>query len=305
MSGPKQASWRDYPVYLLLMGFSLLSRLTPLKIWCRLGRLFGGLLYLLGAPFKRIALINLTFAYAEELTAGERRRILRKNFSHYGIGCFEWIRMLRMNEQRRREICRNIQLEGLEHLAAARKEKQKIILLSGHYGLWEYATLKYASEINPLAFIVRRIDNPLVEQERCRYHADFGARILYKENGLREAIRGLARGEDLLLLADRKAHLHEGIPARFFKRKTSTLGIAVTLAQKYHAALVPMFILRGARDGEHRLVFEPALNVDDLSLAEAVQLQNDCLERYIRRAPELWLWLHRKWKCYHPQIYRR
>ncbi|WP_020675417.1 lysophospholipid acyltransferase family protein [Geopsychrobacter electrodiphilus] len=295
----------DYPVYLLLIGFHFLSRLFPLAIWCRLGQLFGGLLYLLGAPFKRIALINLKFAYADELNDAQRRFILRKNFAHYGVGGFEWIRMLRLNERRRQQICRLIRIEGREHLDTARQNKQKIILLSGHFGHWEYATVKYASEINPLSFIVRRIDNPLVEQERCRYHEDFGARILYKENGLREAIRGLAKGVDLLLLADRKAQLHEGIPARFFKRKTSTLAIAVTLAQKYNAALVPMFILRGEQPGEHRLIFEPALDIDNLTLEEAVQLQNDCLERNIRRAPHLWLWLHRKWKCYHAQIYRR
>jgi len=295
----------DYPVYLLLIGFHFFSRLCPLALWCWFGRLFGGLLYLFGAPFKRIALINLKFAYADELDEAQRRKILRRNFTHLGIGGFEWIRMLRMNEKRRLQICQHIQIEGREHLDAARQSKQKVILLSGHFGLWEYATVKYASDINPLSFIVRRIDNLWVEKERSRYHAGFGARILYKENGLREAIRGLAKGEDLLLLADRKAHLHEGVPARFFNQKTSTLAIAVSLAQKYNAALVPMFIVRGEKLGTHRLIFEPALEIHNLPLAEAVQLQNDCLERNIRRAPELWLWLHRKWKCYHAEIYRR
>jgi len=305
MSRIKSPKFSDYLAYLPLMGFNLAARLLPLSLWCQLGRLFGSLLFLLGAPFRRIALINLNFAYGDELSVRQRRRILRRNFFHYGVGSFEWIGMLRMSEKRRRQICRKIVIEGQEHLDAARRAKKKIILLSGHFGHWEYATVKYASEINPLSFIVRRIDNPLIERERRLYHDRFGARILYKENGLREAIRGLNRGEDLLLLADRKAHLREGIPAQFFSQKTSTLTVAVGLAQKYDAALVPMFIVRGERCGEHRLIFAPPLAIEDLSLDEAVQLQNDCIEREIRRYPELWLWLHRKWKCYHKEIYRR
>lgn len=305
MSRAKKPGLSDYIAWLPLRGFSLLSRLLPLSLWCVLGRGFGALLYLLGAPFRRIALINLEFAYAGELGAAERRAILWRNFMHYGVGGFEWIRMLRMNERRRRQICARIEVEGREHLDAARRAKRKVILLSGHFGHWEYATLKYASEINPLSFIVRRIDNPLVEEERRFYHDRFGARILYKENGLREAIRGLNRGEDLLILADRKAHLHEGIPAQFFGRKTSTLSIAVDLARKFDAALVPMVIVRGTRWGEHRLIFRPPLAIDGLSREDAVQLQNDYLEREIRRRPALWLWLHRKWKCYHREIYRR
>jgi len=295
----------DYFAYFLLMVFSLLSRLLPLVFWCQMGRLFGGFLYLLGAPFKRISMVNLRFAYGDELTRKERRSITRGNIIHLGIGVFEWIRMLRLTEKRRQQICQKVMIEGQEHLDAARKAKGKIILLSAHYGQWEYATLKYASEINPLSFIVRAIDNPLVERERWLYHDRFGARILYKDSGLREAIRGLNRGEDLLLLPDRKAQLHEGIPAQFFNQKTSTLTIAVSLAQKYDAALVPMFILRSENLGGHRLIFEPALEVENLPLAEAVQLQNDCIERQIRRHPEMWLWLHRKWKCYHEEIYRR
>lgn len=305
MSRVKPPVFSDYCAYLPLMGFSLLARLLPLPLWCQLGRMFGGLIYLLGAPLRRIAQVNLKFAYGDELSDGERRSILRRNFCHYGIGAFEWIRMLRLSEKRRRQICKSIVVEGREHLDAARKAKQRVILLSGHLGQWEYATVKYASEINPLSFIVRRIDNPLVERERALYHARFGARILFKENGLREAIRRLKEGEDLLLLADRKAHLREGIPARFFNQKTSTLTIAVGLAQKFDAALVPMFIVRGEKCGEHRLVFAPALAIDGLPLEEAVQLQNDCLEQGIRRDPDLWLWLHRKWKCYHKEIYRR
>lgn len=305
MSSAGKVSVVDRCVWLLLRSVMIVVQSLPLGLVCRLGQTLGALLYLLGAPFKRIALINLKFAYGEELDAPARRRILWQNLQHFGIGGLEWIRMLRMNETRRRQVCEAVEVEGLEHLERARQQKGKVILLSGHYGHWEYATVKYASEINPLSFIVRPIDNPLVERERRSYHDPCGARILYKENGLREALRGLNKGEDLLLLADRKAGFKEGIPANFFGQKTSTLTIAVSLARKYNAALVPTFIVRERKLGRHKLIFLPRLEVENCSLEEGVQMQNDCIEKMIRKYPEMWLWVHRKWKCYHREIYKR
>lgn len=295
----------DRFTYSLMMTFHYLSRLIPDPLWLLLGQGLGRFLLLVAAPLSRIAKINLNFAYGDEMTDNLRRDILGRNFNHYGVGSFEWLSMFRMNEARRQSLCDRIQIEGREHLDAARQAKGKLVLLSGHFGFWEYAAVKYASEINPLSFIVRRIENPLIEAERLYYHDRFGARILYKENGLREAIRGLVKGEDVLILADRKTRLHEGIPSTFFSRKTSTMAIAVSLAKKYDAALLPMFIVRGEKRGEHKLVFLPAIKVDDVSIDEGVQLQNDCLETMIRKHPDLWLWLHRKWKCYHEEIYRR
>jgi len=95
-----------------------------------------------------------------------------------------------------------------------------------------------------LNFIVRRIDNPLLEQARFQRNTALGVNILYKENGLREAIQRLRKGEDLVIFTDQNANRKEGIMAEFFGHPTTSLYIAPSLAQKYQVPLVPMFTVR-------------------------------------------------------------
>ncbi|NLA76015.1 MAG: lysophospholipid acyltransferase family protein, partial [Deltaproteobacteria bacterium] len=119
----------------------------------------------------------------------------------------------------------------------------------------------------------------------------------------RPAIRKLKAGEDLVIFSDRKTSLREGIPCLFFNQLTSTFPLIFSLACKYHIPVVPMFIYRTKDATKHRLIFFPELNMEGLDMTQATQLQNDTIEKAIRKQPELWLWMHRKWKCYHEDIY--
>jgi len=291
-------------VDLLISLFHFISMIVPLRIWLSLGKCLGLLLYLIDGHHRRFAMINLKFAYGDEKNEKQLRKIARSNFIQYGMLGFEWIRLKGLNREGLDEIKSRINVEGEEHLINARKKNPSVILLSAHFGNWEYAHLYFADTFNTLNFIVRKIDNPLMEKERVAYNQRFGVKILYKENGLRPAIKNLKKGEDLVIFPDRKAQLHEGIPCLFFNQKTSTLSIIYTLAKKYKIPIVPMFIFRTKDITRHKIVFYPELNIDGLDITEGTQRQNDIVEKAIRKKPDQWLWIHRKWKCYHEHIYR-
>lgn len=276
----------------------------PLKIWLFFGRIFGLFFYLIDPHHRRIVLINLRFAYGKEKNDKELRAIARSNFMHYGMMGFEWLHMMRLSRTGMDKLKSRIHVEGEEHLIAARKKNPSVIILSAHFGNWEYAHLYFGDTFNHLNFIVRMIDNPLIEKERVFNNENFGVGILYKENGLRPAIKKLKNGEDLVIFSDRKANLREGIPCRFFNQKASTIPLIFSLASKYHIPVVPMFIYRTKDVTKHRLVFFPEMNLEGLDMTQATQLQNDIIEKAIRKQPELWLWIHRKWKCYHEEIYK-
>ena len=292
-------------IYYLIISYHFLSRVFPLKIWLFVGRCFGLLFYILDSRHRKIALTNLRFALEKEKDEKEIRLLARKNFQEFSMIAHEWVRLKNIKKEK---LANLIYVEGKEHLIAAKKKNPSIILLSAHFGNWEYAHLFYASTINRLNFIVRRIDNPLIEQERVTYNEHFGVKILYKENGLRPAIKNLRKGEDLIIFADRKANLKEGIPCNFFGRKTSTLTVVPALAKKYEIPIVPMFITRCKDRVHHRLIFFPELSIDYDSnkdnIHENTQRQNNIIEKTIRAYPDHWLWFHQKWKCYHPHIYK-
>lgn len=290
-------------VFLSVMWCCLLSKMVPFRTWLFIGRCFGRFFYLIDSHHRRIALINLRFAYDNEKNEKELRTIARKNFQQYGMIGFEWLGLKGLTRNGLEKLKRRIHVEGEEYLIRAKKKNPSVILLSAHFGNWEYAHLYYADMFNRLNFIVRKIDNPLLEKERLAYNQRFGVNILYKENGLRPAIKNLKKGEDLVIFADRKANLNEGIPCHFFDQKTSTLPLVYALANKFKIPIVPMFIFRCDDMVNHRLVFFPELDIEGMDKTEGTQLQNDNIEKAIREHPAQWLWFHRKWKCYHPDIY--
>ena len=294
-------------IYLLAILCFYLSRIVPLRIWLFMGRCSGLLFYFLDFQHRKIALKNLRFAFGKEKEENEIVSLARRNFQQFGMIAYEWIRLKCMTMERLRNL---IYIEGKEHLLAAKKKSQSVILLSAHFGNWEYAHLLYASIINRLNFIVRAIDNPLLERERVAYNQEFGVKILYKENGLRSAIRNLKKGQDLVIFADRNANPKEGIPCRFFGKKTSTLALVPTLARKFHIPIVPMFIIRCKDNVSHRIIFFPELKIEynnnnkEQSIHEGTQLQSDIIEKIIKEYPDHWVWLHKRWKLDYRYLYR-
>jgi len=292
-------------VHLAVLFCLFLSRAFPLKTWLTIGKYFGRLFYFLDFQHRRISKRNIRFAFGDQKDEWEIRTIARKSFEQFGIIGNEWLWLRNAD----REMLRNIiQVEGKEHLDAARQKSPSIILLGAHFGNWEYAHAYYASTINSLNFIVRSIDSPLLEKERILNNRRFGVKILYKENGLRHAIRNLKNGEDLIIFADRKETFKKDIPCQFFGKKTATMTLVPTLARKYRIPIVPMFIVRCEDLIHHRLLFLPELPVDydgdkEQSINQATQLQSNIIEKFISEYPDHWIWLHKRWKRYHPYLY--
>ena len=291
-------------VYSLSMFYAFLSRMLPLKIWVLIGRCAGDLFYLLDFRHRRIALRNLRFAFGGDREEKEIRAIAQRNFRQFAMIAHEWIRLKNINIQ---ELTNLIHVEGKENLIAARKESQSIILLGAHFGNWEYAHIFYSTTINHLNFIVRPIDNPFLEKERVTYNQRAGVRILYKEDGLRPAIKNLRKGEDLVIFADQRPRLREGTLCQFFGKKASTITLVPALAKKFHIPVVPMFIVRCKDFVHHRIIFFPELKIeyDDKkqSIPEGAQLQNDMIENVIRSYADHWLWIHKRWRREYPYLY--
>lgn len=278
---------------------------TPPSIGLSMGRMLGYLACAADAQHRNIAYRNIKFAFGDSKSEGEIKRLVYRNFMQWGMIAYEWGRMRYFHRLQPGHLPVPVEVSGERHLGAAKEKNKAVILLSAHFGNWEYGHMTYAGTINPLNFIVRRIDNPFVEMHRVRYNTHHGVTILYKEKGLKPAIKNLRKGEDLVIFADQKANAKEGINCRFFGKETFTLPIVAALAKKFKYPIVPMFVVRQNNSASHKIVFLPELTYDDSDTVEAItQKQNDIIESVIRRHPEHWLWMHRKWKTEHPEIYR-
>jgi len=298
----------DRLVYILCCSYHLVGRGIPFRTWLGIGRRLGGLAYRYDQRHRRIVHRNLYLAYHDKKDRAAIRSLARQNFEQWGMIAQELALLKHRPEWLATHLTKVIEVEGREHLDAARQKAQAVILIGAHFGNWEFAHLYYARHIHRLNFIVRRIDNPLLEKLRVEYNGAFGVNILYKERGLRDAIKKIKAGEDLVIFADQNANSKEGIPCRFFGHRTLTLSIAPALAQKFGAALVPMYAVRTQDRMRHRLIFGPELPLTSantrLDVETLAQHQNDRIEGFIRQHPDHWLWLHRKWKTDFPEMYR-
>jgi KDO2-lipid IV(A) lauroyltransferase len=306
-NAPRRCGVVHRAVHLAVLAYVSISRAFTMKAWLLIGKFFGRVFYVLDFSHRKISQKNLNYALHSEKGPSELRQIARKSFEQIGMTGNEWVLLRHMNDEMLGKL---IQVEGKEHLDAARRKSKAVILLGAHFGNWEYAHAYYATRINTLNFIVRSIDNPFLERERILNNRRFGVRILYKENGLRQAIRRLKRGEDLVIFADRKQTFARDISCRFFGRKTSTMTLVPILARKYRIPVVPMFIVRSDDLIHHRLLFFPELEIDyeedkERSVKKAAQKQSDIIERIIREHPDHWAWLHKRWKRDYRDLYHQ
>ena len=293
-------------IHLLVVGCHRFAMRIPLNAGLRMAKLFGLAAYFLDAKHRRIALRNLRFAFGREMGEGGIRETARRNFQQFAMTGHEWLRLRSVDDE---TLSGLVRVEGREHLDAAREKSRSVILLGAHFGNWEYAHLFYASRINRLNFIVRAIDNPLLEKERVRYNDRFGVNILYKENGLRRAIRNLKRGQDLVIFSDRKAEEGEDLPCQFFGKKSSSISLVPSLGRRMGIPIVPLFIVRCEDMVHHRMVFFPELDVgrecpeEKEAVRKATQRQCEVIEQAIRAAPDHWVWIHKRWMRDHPELY--
>jgi len=303
MPTPSNPSILGRLVYHFVLAYSSLCRRLPQKGLVVFGTFFGTLGYFLDVRHRRTIIRNLAFAYGKSRDRGEIRRLALKNFQQFAITAHEWLCLKDLDFE---QLQTHVTVKGLENLKMAKASGRSVILVGAHFGNWEYGHIYYAKKINRLNFIVRAIENPFLEQERVSYNSEAGVNILYKHNGLRAAIRGLKRGEDLVIFVDRNTNLKEGIPCIFFGKKAPALTIAVQLAKRLKLPMLPMFTIRSPSGIGHELVFLPEIELDeghDGGLENAVQKLCSVVESMIRKHPDHWIWFHKRWKHFYPQLY--
>jgi len=287
----------EYWLARLLLAFFAASPLpTAMRVGsalARLGRLFPKL--------RRTAESNLKLAFPE-ISALERQRLVR--------GCFENLGRLlaifsHFTKRDPAPLKRLIQAEGLEHLAAAKNRGRGIILFTGHVGAWELTSFGMSLLGHPFSFLVRRIDNPKIEEliDQARMH--HGNRTIDKRFAAREMLQILQTGGVLGLLVDLNALDREGIFVDFFNVPASTTFILAKLALRTGADVLPLFALWDKAQQkillklDQPVTFERTDNEEE-NVRRLTQSFTNVVEHYIRGYPDQWLWIHRRWKTRPP-----
>ncbi|MCA1558013.1 MAG: lysophospholipid acyltransferase family protein [Acidobacteria bacterium] len=195
---------------------------------------------------------------------------------------------------------RFITCEGLENLEAAQARGQGVILFTGHLGAWELSSFALSAFGYPMSFLVRRMDNPRIEPLLERTRTRFGNRSIDKRAAARPMLRILREGGTLGLLVDLNTLPHEGVFVDFFGIPASTTASLATLALRTGAAVLPVFVPWDKARRRFVLHVDPPLEITSTGEHERDVLQltsqfTSVIESYVRRYPEQWLWIHKRW----------
>jgi KDO2-lipid IV(A) lauroyltransferase len=243
----------------------------------------------------RLAMQNLAIAFPEK-SESERRAILDASWIHFGREALGYIRLQNMSLH---EIAARCPFVNEAILDDALARQNGVVLLSAHYGGWEVAGLAIMSRYDNVRTVARRLDNEFLERDLARIRAQTGAEVVDRRKAARTLMKGLAQNGVVVLLPDQAVLPREGVLVPFMGRNAWTTPAPAKLAVRSGSTIVFAFCIPdGAR---HRLEFEEPIRVDQLSESErndeALTARiNDVISRRIAARPELWLWMHDRWK---------
>jgi KDO2-lipid IV(A) lauroyltransferase len=280
--------------YLLVRFATALVRLMPASLVGQIGGAVGLAVYVLDGAHRRVAHGNVLAAFPARSEA-ERRRIVRGAFAHFGRLLFELLKFSTLSPE---AMLARVEFEGEERVRAAHGRGKGVLFVTGHFGFWELQAMVHALKLQPMAVLARPLDNQalnrLLEEVRTRT----GNSVIYRQGALRRALRTLHDGHGVGILIDQHILSRDAVEVDFFNRPAATTSAVAALALRTGAPVVPLFALP-LGGGRYRMVYEHPVEPPPASptaVREFTQRCTDVLEMYVRRHPELWLWMHRRWR---------
>lgn len=280
---------RHWPTWLGIGTLAMLARI-PWPLQRAIGRAMGHVLRLALPARRRIAERNIALCFPE-LDESARNALLRRHFGALGIGVFEFARAWWGSVA---PLRRGLVVEGLEHIRQAHAAGRGVIVVSGHFTTLEVCG-RLMCDFVPLAGMYRPHAEPAMEwavkRGRLRYAA-----AMFTKSELRPVVKHLKQGGLLWYAPDQDPSRGDAVYVPFFGRPAHSLTSTHQLARLSGAAVIAYGHERRA-DGGYTLRLSPVFDGFPSSDATADTARvMAAIEAMARRAPEQYLWIHRRFK---------
>ena len=260
------------------------------------GPIAGRIGYLLDRRHRRVAHDNLKLAYPE-MPSSERSDLARRAFENFGRSLVSGLAYWRLTKP---EFVERLEMENGHHILAAEARDRGLIFLTAHLGNWEALPQFTAIRNRPMSFVVRPLDNPLIEGDLKRVRERFGNSTIAKRSAALKMMRILRSKGRVGILIDQRVHPRDGKAFPFFGHPAFTTLLPAQLSIRTGAPVVPVFALPIDDWRRFKIVItEPIYppSEGDRGLAdELTKRYLAVMEAAIRKYPELWLWMHRRWR---------
>jgi KDO2-lipid IV(A) lauroyltransferase len=247
---------------------------------------------------RRVAEQNLLRAFPERSPA-ERRSLLLEHYRELGRVASEYPRLAELARAPLGQVVAAV--SGLEHLQAARRGGKGALLVTGHFGNFELLGA-WAGRLHAMELVFKPLANAAVEEMVCGWRRQAGMDLVPIGSAMRRVFAALAENRWVGMVADQDAR-RDGVFVPFLGQPSSTPAGPAEIALRTGAPIIMGFIWRQA-DGRHAIEFQPPLEwpaADGRDRTRALTARHvACLEARVRERPEMWFWLHRRWKTAPP-----
>jgi KDO2-lipid IV(A) lauroyltransferase len=291
-------AWLEYAPF---AAFYHAFKRIPLERAVRIGASLGTLAAKLDRINRPIAMRNLEIAFPQA-SEGERLTILTRAYQNWGRAAAEWCHFEQLTTE---NIGQFVILDGLENLfrAKERSNGHGILFLSAHFGNFELLVLAASLHGFPLALVQRPLRNPLIAA-RVNRARESGGNVTVARRRAGRAVLRLLR-QDIMVGLAIDLDVRRGIFVDFFSMPASTTEAPAKLATVSHAPLLAGFIVREGATPRHRVAIMPEIEVPregtrEEAVRQCTQHFTTAFEEMVRRYPDHWNWIHRRWKTRPP-----
>ena len=253
----------------------------------------------------RLAVIkaNIEQVFGNKLSEPQKIHLIKAFYSHLATSVKEAFRLRFMSEK---TLSEQVDVVGYERLLAIAAENRGVLILTGHFGNWEFAPiggiLNFKEFQGQFHFIRRTLGSKTIEKILFGRYYRAGLNVIPKKNSLQQVCDALEQNHAVVFVLDQHASLvnRDGIAVEFFGKKAGTYRSLASFARHTGVPVVPAAGYR-LPNGRHVLEFhEPIFWQEQGSAQESIYhntlAYNQALERIILAHPEQWLWLHKRWK---------
>jgi Kdo2-lipid IVA lauroyltransferase/acyltransferase len=323
---------RERLEYALVWFASKLMGMLPRPLARSIGIALGLAVFHLHRRLRDVGMRNLALAFPQ-MSADDRRRILRGEYISLGRQLAEVCLFPRYTRENVSDV---VVYSGLENYEQAFARGKGVLFLTGHLGGWELSAFAHSLQGHSMWIVMRPLDNPYIDALVRRYRTMHGNRTVNKDDFIRGLLAAMRAGEVVGILMDTNMTPPQGVFVNFFGVPAYTASGLARIALRTDAAVVPTFTTWDDKLGKYTLRFDPALQLirtgnnaavndsapndgsandgtknngtandsttngrtatNEADIVANTALFTSVIEDYVRRYPDQWLWLHRRWK---------